>query len=184
MGRPSRGGQRAGTGAAVSREATLIRGDGIGPEIVDAVLRVLDAAGAEFDWDEQLAGVSALEEAGTPLPDATLESLRLTRLGLKGPLTTPVGSGFRSVNVALRKEFDLYANVRPAKTVLSGGKANPSALLLAACMMLDYLEERERADHIRAALLSTIRDDNVRTPDLGGDASTMGFADAVSRRLA
>ena len=335
MGRPSRGGQRAGTGAAVSREATLIRGDGIGPEIVDAVLRVLDAAGAEFDWDEQLAG-------------------RLTRLGLKGPLTTPVGSGFRSVNVALRKEFDLYANVRPAKTVLSGGryddvdivlirknteglytgmeatvavagdpkavaqsitittrvgcervcrfafeyalahrrrkvtichkanilkvliwlfleagrkvsedyegrvevddvivdacamklvidpsqfdvivttnmfgdilsdeisglvgglglapganigdgcalfeavhgsapdiaghgKANPSALLLAACMMLDYLEERERADHIRAALLSTIRDDNVRTPDLGGDASTMGFADAVSRRLA
>lgn len=114
----------------MSREATLIRGDGIGPEIVDAVLRVLDAAGAEFDWDEQLAGVSALEEAGTPLPDATLESLRLTRLGLKGPLTTPVGSGFRSVNVALRKEFDLYANVRPAKTVLSGGRYDDVDIVL------------------------------------------------------
>ncbi len=71
-----------------------------------------------------------------------------------------------------------------APDIAGHGKANPSALLLAACMMLDYLEERERADHIRAALLSTIRDDNVRTPDLGGDASTMGFADAVSRRLA
>ena len=104
------------------RRATLIPGDGIGPEITAATLRVLEAAGAEFEWDRHLAGMTAMEEEGTPLPDATIESLRSTRLGLKGPLTTPVGSGFRSVNVALRKEFDLYANVRPAKTLVPGGR--------------------------------------------------------------
>ena len=106
----------------MARRATLIPGDGIGPEITDATLRVLAAAGAEFEWDRQLAGMAAMQEDGTPLPDATLESLRSTRLGLKGPLTTPVASGFRSVNVALRKEFDLYANVRPARTLLPGGR--------------------------------------------------------------
>ncbi len=104
------------------RAATLIRGDGIGPEISSATLRVLDAVGAGFEWDEQTAGVGALESVGTPLPDATVESFRKTRLALKGPLTTPVGTGFRSVNVALRKAFDLYANVRPAKTIVPGGR--------------------------------------------------------------
>ena len=104
------------------RAATLIRGDGIGPEISSATLRVLDAVGAGFEWDEQTAGVGALENVGTPLPDATVESFRKTRLALKGPLTTPVGTGFRSVNVALRKAFDLYANVRPAKTIVPGGR--------------------------------------------------------------
>ena len=102
--------------------ATLIPGDGIGPEITAATLRVLETAGAEFEWDRQSAGMAAMQEEGTPLPDATLESFRSTRLGLKGPLTTPIGSGFRSVNVALRKEFDLYANVRPAKTLIRGGR--------------------------------------------------------------
>ncbi len=104
------------------RAATLIRGDGIGPEISSATLRVLDTVGAGFEWDEQTAGVGALESVGTPLPDATVESFRKTRLALKGPLTTPVGTGFRSVNVALRKEFNLYANVRPAKTIVPGGR--------------------------------------------------------------
>ncbi len=104
------------------RAATLIRGDGIGPEISSATLRVLDTVGAGFEWDEQTAGVGALESVGTPLPDATVESFRKTRLALKGPLTTPVGTGFRSVNVALRKAFDLYANVRPAKTIVPGGR--------------------------------------------------------------
>lgn len=104
------------------RAATLIRGDGIGPEISSATLKVLDAVGAGFEWDEQTAGVGALESVGTPLPDATVESFRKTRLALKGPLTTPVGTGFRSVNVALRKEFNLYANVRPAKTIVPGGR--------------------------------------------------------------
>ena len=101
---------------------TLIPGDGIGPEITAAVVRVLTAAGADLEWDRQLAGMAALEETGDPLPDATLESVRQHRVVLKGPLTTPVGTGFRSVNVALRKEFDLYANVRPAKTLLPGGR--------------------------------------------------------------
>ena len=101
-------------------KATLISGDGIGPEITEATIQVLEAAGAPFEWDAQVAGLGALESEGTPLPDATVESIRRTRLGLKGPLTTPVGTGFRSVNVALRREFGLYANVRPAKTIVPG----------------------------------------------------------------
>ena len=104
------------------REATLIRGDGIGPEITQATLYVLDALGVQFDWDEQFGGMAAIEKAGTPLPNATLESVRRTGLALKGPLTTPVGGGYRSVTVALRQEFELYANVRPVKSVVPGGK--------------------------------------------------------------
>ncbi len=104
------------------REATLIRGDGIGPEITQATLQVLEALGAQFDWDEQYGGVTAIEKAGTPLPDATLESVRRTGLALKGPLTTPLGGGYRSVTVALRQEFELYANVRPVKSIVPGGK--------------------------------------------------------------
>lgn len=106
----------------MTRAATLIRGDGIGPEITAATLLVLDALGVQFDWDEQYGGMSAVEKAGTPLPNATLDSIRQTTLALKGPLTTPVGGGYRSVNVALRQEFDLYANVRPAKTIVPGGR--------------------------------------------------------------
>jgi len=106
----------------VKREATLIAGDGIGPEITEATLSVLDALGAEFEWDEQYGGMSAVEKAGTPLPKATLDSIRRTGLALKGPLTTPVGGGYRSVNVALRQEFDLYANVRPVKSIVPGGR--------------------------------------------------------------
>jgi isocitrate dehydrogenase (NAD+) len=337
----------------MSPRVTLIRGDGIGPEITTAALSVLEAAGVRMDWDEQLAGMAAMDEAGTPLPDSTVESIRRTQVALKGPLTTPVGTGFRSVNVALRKEFDLYANVRPAKTILPGGRydhvdivlvrenteglyigfeatipipgepravaqavavvtrrgceravryafeyavahgrkkvtichkanilkavsglflevgrevsreyagrvavddiiidacamklvldptlfdvivttnmfgdilsdemaglvgglglvaganigertaifeavhgsapdiagkgvANPSALLFAACMMLDHLGDTAAAGRVRTALESTLREGTVRTRDLGGNASTQAFADAVSRRL-
>jgi len=103
-------------------EVTLIPGDGIGPAITEATTRLLDAAGANLTWDTQLAGMAAVKAHGDPIPDATLASIRRTRLALKGPLETPVGEGFRSINVALRKEFDLYANVRPAKSVLPGGK--------------------------------------------------------------
>ncbi|HKI94988.1 MAG TPA: isocitrate/isopropylmalate dehydrogenase family protein [Gemmatimonadales bacterium] len=106
----------------MTSRVTLIPGDGIGPEITDATVRVLDAAGAAIEWDRQLGGMAALDEAGDPLPDATIESLRRTGVALKGPLTTPVGKGFRSVNVALRREFDLFANVRPAKTIVPGGR--------------------------------------------------------------
>jgi len=103
-------------------DVTLIPGDGIGPEITDATLRVLAATGIEFTWDRQLGGAAAVAANGDPLPEATLASIRRTRLALKGPLTTPVGGGYRSVNVALRKEFELYANVRPAKTIVPGGR--------------------------------------------------------------
>jgi isocitrate dehydrogenase (NAD+) len=99
---------------------TLIPGDGIGPEISEATVRVLEAAGAPLEWDRQLAGVAAVQAVGNPIPDATLASIERTRLALKGPLETPVGKGFRSVNVAIRREFDLYANVRPAHTIVPG----------------------------------------------------------------
>ena len=98
--------------------ATLIPGDGIGPEIVEAVIEILDALGSPFTWDRQQGGMAALETHGDTLPGATLDSIRHTRLALKGPLTTPVGGGFRSVNVRLRQELQLYANVRPARTLV------------------------------------------------------------------
>jgi len=102
--------------------ATLIPGDGIGPEVTESVVQVLDALGQPFAWDVQQGGLAAIEAAGNPLPGATLESVRRTKLALKGPLTTPVGGGFRSVNVRLREEFHLYANLRPAKTLIPGGR--------------------------------------------------------------
>jgi isocitrate dehydrogenase (NAD+) len=101
--------------------ATLIPGDGIGPDITDATARLIAAAGVDITWDRQLAGMAAVNSAAKdPMPDATLDSIKRTKLALKGPLETPVGKGFRSINVALRKAFDLYANVRPAKSVLPG----------------------------------------------------------------
>ena len=101
---------------------TLIPGDGIGPSITAATVRILEASGAEIDWDHQVAGMAAVARYGDPIPDATLDSIKRTRLALKGPLETPVGEGFRSINVALRKTFDLYANVRPAYSIVPGGR--------------------------------------------------------------
>ncbi len=95
---------------------TLIPGDGVGPELTEATRRVLEATGVAFDWDVQEAGADVLERYGTPLPEHVLDSIRDTRVAIKGPITTPVGSGFRSVNVALRKELDLYACLRPCKS--------------------------------------------------------------------
>jgi isocitrate dehydrogenase (NAD+) len=109
---------------------TLIPGDGIGPSIADATVRVLAAAGADIDWDVQQAGLAALEAAGDPLPDATLDSIRRTGVALKGPLETPVGDGYRSVTVALRTAFDLYANVRPAHVVVRGGRFDKVDIVL------------------------------------------------------
>jgi isocitrate dehydrogenase (NAD+) len=101
----------------VTYSVTLIPGDGIGPELAEAAKGVLEATGIAFDWDVQLAGEATIASEGTPLPDRVIESIRANGIGLKGPITTPVGSGFRSVNVALRKELELYANVRPARTM-------------------------------------------------------------------
>jgi isocitrate dehydrogenase (NAD+) len=102
--------------------ATLIPGDGIGPEIVDATLAALQALGAPFVWDRQIAGLEGVTTAGDPLPKATLDSIRRTRLALKGPLETPSGGGYRSSNVRLREEFKLYANLRPVRTLIPGGR--------------------------------------------------------------
>jgi len=101
---------------------TLIPGDGIGPEIVEASVMVLDALHAPFAWDVHQAGMSGLEAFGDPLPQTTVDSIRRTRLALKGPLTTPAGDGYRSSTVRLREEFHLYANVRPARTLVPGGR--------------------------------------------------------------
>jgi isocitrate dehydrogenase (NAD+) len=102
--------------------ATLIPGDGIGPEIVDATLAALEAVQAPFEWDRQVAGLGGVKTANDPLPPATLDSIRRTRLALKGPLETPSGGGYRSSNVRLREEFQLYANLRPARTLIPGGR--------------------------------------------------------------
>ena len=96
------------------RKVTLIPGDGVGPSLVDAAVAVLEAAGAQIEWDRQAAGADVMEKYGTPLPEAVLDNIRENRVAYKGPITTPVGSGFRSVNVELRKRLDLYACVRPA----------------------------------------------------------------------
>ncbi len=332
---------------------TLLPGDGIGPEITDATLLVLEATGAEFAWDRQVAGAAGVERRGDPLADPVIESIRMTKCALKGPLETPVGGGYRSVNVALRREFQLYANLRPVRTIVpfrsydnidivllrentqglyagvehfvqisddpravaesvaivtregcericrfafeyavhhgrrkvtlvhkanilkmvSGlfleegrriakeyagrvecdekiidnaamqlvmkpesfdvivttnmfgdilsdeiaglvgglglapsanigtkasifeavhgtapdiagkGKANPAALMLSAAMMLEHLGEMDAGRRMRDAIVATIRDDGIRTGDLGGKASTMEFAKATARRL-
>jgi len=115
----------------MSHTVTLIPGDGIGPEITAATRKVLAATGLTFDWDEQVAGMAAVERTGDPLPEAAVESIRRTRLALKGPLTTPVGTGYRSVNVALRKEFELYANLRPTRSFQGVGRfANVDLVLV------------------------------------------------------
>jgi len=107
---------------AKSIPATLIPGDGIGSEVSDATLAVLDAVGAPFEWETCKAGMAGVDACGDPLPPETLASIRKTRLALKGPLTTPIGGGYRSSNVRLREEFQLYANLRPARTLIPGGR--------------------------------------------------------------
>src|SRR3989338_3404066 len=94
---------------------TLIEGDGTGPEIAEAMKRCVEATGVKIDWDIQEAGSDAIAKYGTPLPDKAIESIKKNKVAIKGPITTPIGSGFRSVNVAIRKELDLYACVRPCK---------------------------------------------------------------------
>jgi len=109
---------------------TLIPGDGIGPEVTEATLEVLQAVGAPFEYEWHTAGVTGLKKEGDPLPKATIESVRKTRLALKGPLATPVGGGFRSSNVRLREEFALFANLRPARTLIPGGRYENIDLVL------------------------------------------------------
>jgi isocitrate dehydrogenase (NAD+) len=114
----------------MATQVTLISGDGIGPSISSATVRILEAAGADIEWDPQYAGQAGVAKYGDPIPDATLDSIKRTRIALKGPLETPVGEGFRSINVALRKTFDLYANVRPAHTIVKGGRFDDIDIVL------------------------------------------------------
>ena len=109
---------------------TLISGDGIGPSISSATVRLLEAAGADVSWDAQYAGMAGVARFGDPIPDQTLDSIKRTRVALKGPLETPIGEGFRSINVSLRKTFELYANVRPAHTIRPGGRYENVDLVL------------------------------------------------------
>ncbi|MGH7606719.1 MAG: isocitrate/isopropylmalate dehydrogenase family protein [Gemmatimonadales bacterium] len=148
----------------MKREATLIAGDGIGPEITQATLQVLDALGMQFTWDEQYGGMTAVEKAGTPLPNATVDSIRRTKVCLKGPLTTPVGGGYRSVNVALRQEFDLYANVRPAKTIVPGGRYD----------RVDLVIVRENTEGLYVGLDYTFK--------IGGDRRALAQAMSIVTR--
>ncbi len=99
------------------KQITLINGDGIGPEISEAVVKIIDASGLKIDWDVQTAGEDVIEKEGVPLPERVLESIKKNRIALKAPVTTPIGKGFRSVNVQLRKSLDLYANLRPCKNL-------------------------------------------------------------------
>jgi len=108
----------------MTHQVTLIRGDGTGPELAEATRMVLDATGVDFDWDVQEAGIDVFENEGTPLPDRVIDSIKRTKVALKAPITTPVGTGFRSVNVALRRMFDLYACERPCKSYPGDGRAD------------------------------------------------------------
>src|SRR5256714_10110186 len=101
----------------MAQRVTLIPGDGIGPELAEATRRVLDASGVAFEWEVVEAGEAMIAEHGTPLPSSVLQSIRRNRIAIKGPITTPVGEGFRSVNVTLRQALDLYANLRPARSI-------------------------------------------------------------------
>lgn len=135
------------------KKVTLIPGDGIGPEIVDSVKKIFSAANVQIEWDEQLAGQSALDKVGNLLPDEILKSIKENKVALKAPLETPVGKGFRSVNVQLRKELDLYANVRPIKTI--EGISAP----LASKANIDMVIVRENTEDLYAGVEHMVGDD-------------------------
>ncbi len=145
-------------------EATLIPGDGIGPEIMAATTKVLTLLGAPFVWDVQQGGMAGITAGGDPLPEATLASIRRTKLALKGPLTTPVGGGFRSVNVRLRETFGLYANVRPVRSIAPDGRYDN----------IDIVLVRENLEGLYVAFEHYI--------PIGGDAHAVAISSGVNTR--
>jgi isocitrate dehydrogenase (NAD+) len=146
-------------------DVTLIPGDGIGPEITEQTVRVLEATGLKFRWDVQRAGMSAVDAGLDPLPEAALASIRQRKVALKGPLTTPVGGGYRSVNVALRKEFDHYANLRPPRTLLPGRYDGVDIVLI-----------RENVEGLYSGVEHFIR--------IGDDPHAVGVSQAIVTRYA
>src|SRR2546426_5685613 len=154
---------------SLTHTITLIPGDGTGPEIVEATRRAIEATGVKIQWDIHEIGMAAMAKQGTPFPKDALESIRRNRVALKGPLTTELGTGFRSVNVALRKEFDLYANLRPAKTYpgvpaprgdidLVVVRENIEDLYAGIEFDVDSPEEREGQETIERLAKTTIRE--------------------------
>ena len=135
-------------------QVTLIPGDGIGPEISAAARQVLEATGVGFEWDEQVAGEATLTSEGNPLPDRVVESIRRTRVALKGPITTPVGTGFRSVNVALRQALALYANVRPARSIVG---------VQSRYADVDLVIVRENTEDLYAGIERSVSDDEAES---------------------
>src|SRR5687767_10678420 len=127
----------------MAHRITLIPGDGIGPEVASAVVRIIEASGLAIEWEEHVAGQEALDKFGKTLPDELLESIKRNKVGLKGPITTPVGKGFTSVNVGLRKALDLYANVRPVRALPNVPCRNPD---------LDLVVVRENTESLYAGL--------------------------------
>jgi isocitrate dehydrogenase (NAD+) len=148
----------------VSYDVTLIPGDGIGPEITEQTVRLVEATGVAIRWDVHQAGMTAVNAEGNPLPEATLASIRERKVALKGPLTTPVGGGFRSVNVELRKTFDLYANLRPAITVLPGRYEHVDIVLV-----------RENVEGLYSGVEHFIR--------VGDDPQAVGVSQAIVTRF-
>src|SRR3989475_9694114 len=122
---------------------TLIPGDGIGPEVASAVVRIIEASGVQIEWEQHIAGQQALDKFGVTLPDELLESIKRNKVGLKGPITTPVGKGFTSVNVGLRKALDLYANLRPIRALPNIPCRNPN---------LDLVIVRENTESLYSGL--------------------------------
>jgi isocitrate dehydrogenase (NAD+) len=127
----------------MAHRITLIPGDGIGPEVASAVVRIIEAAGVEIEWEEHIAGQQALDKFGVTLPDELLNSIKKNKVGLKGPITTPVGKGFTSVNVGLRKALDLYANLRPVRALPNVPCRNPT---------LDLVVVRENTESLYSGL--------------------------------
>lgn len=158
------------------RRVTLIPGDGVGPEIVEACRRVIEAAGAGIEWDVQEAGADVMDKYGTPLPAHVLDSVRANKVAMKGPITTPVGSGFRSINVALRKELDLYANLRPAKSI--EGVRSPYR-------DIDLVVVRENTEDLYAGIERQVDEDTAESIKLitrGASERICRFAFAYARR--
>ena len=133
---------------------TLINGDGIGPEISDAVVKIIDASGLKIDWDVQTAGADVIEKEGVPLPNRVLTSIRANKVALKAPVTTPIGKGFRSVNVQLRKELDLYANLRPCKNLPKVKTKNEN---------IDIVVVRENTEDLYAGIERQVDDDTAES---------------------
>jgi isocitrate dehydrogenase (NAD+) len=196
----------------VTHRVALIPGDGTGPEIMAAMRRAIEATGVAIEWEVQPAGACVIEREGTPLPQRVLDSLKQNRVALKGPITTPVGRGFPSVSVALRKARDLYANLRPCMTYwgvptchdnvdlvivhettedlyVGQNKVNSTAAMLTSEMMLRHLDERVAADRLERAIVHVIAEGKRVTYDLKprpNDPTTVGtsqFADAVIEAL-